>query len=134
VELQLNKENENSTSTNFLDLHISIENGVFRTSLYDKRDDFGFRITRLPYRDSNIPCKMFYSSIAAESLRICRASSTSNKAKASIQTLVDRMVTQGADRVHMKNSIKKIFNRHQVNLKYGIQANGFVNQIFYQFC
>ena len=130
VELQLNKENENSTSTNFLDLHISIENGVFRTSLYDKRDDFGFRITRLPYRESNIPYKMFYSSIAAESLRICRASSTSNSAKTSIRTLVDRMVTQGADRNNMKNSIKKIFNRHQINLKYGIQGNGFIKQIF----
>ena len=129
-ELQLNKENDNSSNTNFLDLHISIENGVFTTRLYDKRDHFGFRVARLPYRDSNIPCKMFYSSIAAESLRICRATSTISYAKTSIQALVDRMVKQGADRTKMKYSIKKMFNRHQINHKYGLQGKGFVNQIF----
>ena len=64
-ELQLNKENVDNYNTTFLDLHISIVDGVFTTKLFDKRDHFGFNITRLPYRDSNIPNRMFYSSIAA---------------------------------------------------------------------
>ena len=53
-ELQLNKENVDNTETNFLDLHIKIDNKIFTTMLYDKRDHFGFNITKLPYRNSNI--------------------------------------------------------------------------------
>ena len=80
VELQLNRENEDYMSTDFLDLHIEIVDGVFTTKLFDKRDDFGFDITRLPFKSSYIPSKMFYSSIAAECLRICRATSLTGHA------------------------------------------------------
>ena len=119
-ELQLNKENTDPRSTNFLDLRIQIVNGIFVTHLYDKRDHFGFSITRLPYRESNIPCKMFYSTIAAESLRICRATSTSDSASSSIQGLVSRMTKQGASMLRMKSSIRKMVNRHHINQKFGI--------------
>ena len=129
-ELQLNKENEVNTETNFLDLHINIEDRVFTTKLYDKRDNFGFDITRLPYRNSNIPCRMFYSSIAAECLRICRATSSDHQAIASIKSLLARMDSQGADRLKMKNFITKAFNRHHINQKFGIADNSFVNRIF----
>ena len=129
-ELQLNKENADSSSTNFLDLHIQIINQIFTTELFDKRDHFGFNITRLPYRDSNIPHRMFYSSIAAETLRICRASSTSTSASSSIQALVTRMEKQGADVMKMKNSIRKMVSRHHIHNKYGIRGNEFINLVF----
>jgi hypothetical protein len=129
-ELQLNKENEDYSSTDFLDLHIEIDNGVFTTRLFDKRDHFGFNITRLPYKDSNIPGKMFYSSIAAECLRICRATSLGAHAKTSIKTVLARMIKQGAVMSRMKNSISKMFNRHQINQKFGVHDNSFVNKLF----
>ena len=129
-ELQLNKENTDSSSTNFLDLHIEIVDRTFTTQLFDKRDYFGFCITRLPYRDSNIPYRMFYSSITAETLRICRASSTSNSASSSIRALVTRMEKQVADKLVMKSNIWRMVNRHKVHDKYGIQCSEFVNQIF----
>ena len=128
-ELQLNRENADYNSTNFLDLHIEIDNGIFTTKLFDKRDHFGFDITRLPFRDSNIPSKMFYSSIAAECLRICRATSKIIHATSSIQSLVERMSNQGADMSKMKGSIRKMFNRHQINEKFGIYDNSFTNQL-----
>ena len=128
--LKLNKEYVNPRSTNVLDLHIVINNGILSTSLFVKRDHFGFKIIRLPYRDSLIPFKMFYSSIAAESLCICRASSTSDSATSSIQALVSRMVKQGADMIKMKDSIMKMFNRHRIPQKYGMQNNELLNRIF----
>ena len=129
-ELQLNKENENDDSTNFLDLHIRIEDGVFTTRLFDKRDHFGFNITRLPFKDSNIPYNMFYSSIAAECLRICRATSSKIHATASIKKVVTRMIKQGADPSKMEFSISKMFNRHDINQKFGVNDNSFVGQLF----
>ena len=130
IELQLNKENTNNSSTNFLDLNIEIENGVFTTKLFDKRDHFGFHITRLPYKDSNIPYKMFYSSITAECLRVCRATTSSTQAVSSLNTLLDHMIKQGADKSRMKVCLNKTFNRHQVNHKFGIQDNSLINMLF----
>ena len=130
VELQLNKENDGYSSSTFLDLDIDIEDGVFTTKLYDKRDNFGFNITKLPYRDSNIPFKMFYSSIAAECLRVCRATSSSNHAISSIHAIISRMDKQGALLPNMKNSITKILNRHHIGHKFNMQDNRFVSQVF----
>jgi hypothetical protein len=129
-ELQLNKENEGYTSSTFLDLNIKIENGVFYTKLFDKRNDFGFHITRLPFRDSNIPCRMFYSSIAAECLRICRATSTAEDAATSIRSIITRMINQGAKAGMVKNCISKTLRRHNVHAELGYGDNNFVNQLF----
>lgn len=128
-ELELNKENENNHCTHFLDLNIGIENGVFITKLFDKRDSFGFNITRLPYRDSNIPCRMFYSSITAECLRICRATTTHDDAITSIKGFLTRMMKQGAELPKIKNSIRKMVNKHQIAHKYNVNTNTFINQI-----
>ena len=43
-ELQLNKANASDTEAAFLDLHLSISNGIVSTKIYDKRDDFDFEI------------------------------------------------------------------------------------------
>ena len=129
-ELQLNKENEGYSCTDFLDMHIEIQDKVFTTRLYDKRDHFGFDITRLPYRDSNIPAKMFYSSIAAECLRICQATTLDTYAKSSINSVVKRMVNQGAIMGRMRATIIKSLNRHNVSKKFGYNDNSFVNKLF----
>ena len=62
TELELKKENNNSCAS-FLELYIYIENGEFHTRLFDKRDNFGFDIVRMPFYCSNFPSKMFYGSI-----------------------------------------------------------------------
>ena len=74
-ELELKKENNSNCCASFLDIYIYIENGKFHTKLFDKRDKFGLDIVRMPFYCSNIPSKMFYGSIAAEFLRISRATS-----------------------------------------------------------
>ena len=39
-ELQLNKANSSDTKAPFLDLNLSITNGIVSSIIYDKRDDF----------------------------------------------------------------------------------------------
>ena len=73
---------------------------------------------------------MFYSSIAAECLRICRATSLATDAITSMKTVVARMVKQGAVVSRMKNSIIKMFNRHQINQKFGVNDNSIVPKLF----
>ena len=63
------KKNANDNVATFLNLNIRIEEGQFSTKLYDKRDEFNFSIVRLLYKYSNIPSKIFYSIIFAESFK-----------------------------------------------------------------
>ena len=42
TELQLNKANSADTEAPFLDLDLSVTNGIVTSKSYDKRDDFNF--------------------------------------------------------------------------------------------
>ena len=48
-ELQLNTANVSDTEASFLDLHLSISDGFFKTQIYDKRDDFDFDIVNFHF-------------------------------------------------------------------------------------
>ena len=47
-ELQLNKANTSDLETSFLDLNINVMGSNIHTSVYDKRDDFGFPTVNSP--------------------------------------------------------------------------------------
>ena len=49
TELQLNKANSSDTEAPFLDLNLSIINGIVSSKIYDKRDDFNFEIVNIPF-------------------------------------------------------------------------------------
>ena len=53
-EFQLNKANTSGTEAAFLDLHLSISNGIISTKIYNKRDDFDFEIVNFPYLDGDV--------------------------------------------------------------------------------
>ena len=48
-ELQPYKANISDTEAAFLDLHLSISNDIVSTKIYDKRDDFDFKIVNFPF-------------------------------------------------------------------------------------
>ena len=113
-EMQLKKENLVNNSATFLDIDIGINERVITTSLYDKRDDFGFEIVRMPYASSNIPSKMFYATICAETLRIARVTSSLQTFLHSIQEVLKRMLRQGANLGRLQANFNKMVNRHQL--------------------
>ena len=54
-ELQLNRADTSDTEAAFLDLLLSISNGIVSTKIYDKRDDFDFEIVNFPFLDGDVP-------------------------------------------------------------------------------
>ena len=60
TELQLNKANSSDTEAPFLDLNLSITNGIASSKIYDKRDDFNFEIVNFPFLDGDVPRNTFY--------------------------------------------------------------------------
>ena len=51
IELQLNKANSSDTEALFLDLNLSISNGIVSSKIYDKRDGFNFEKVNVPFLD-----------------------------------------------------------------------------------
>ena len=54
TELQLNKANSSDTEAPFLDLNLSITNGIVSSKIYDKWDDFNFEIVNSPFLDGDV--------------------------------------------------------------------------------
>ena len=46
--------NSSDTEAPFLDLNLSITNGIVSSKMYDKRDDFNFEIVNFPFLDQLI--------------------------------------------------------------------------------
>ena len=114
VELELGRENVDSSEASFLDLQIKIEQGKFLVGLFDKRDNFPFKIVRMPFKSSNLPSNMFYSAIGAEILRIAKACNNVDAFLSSVKPLLCRMLKQGANNRRLSNVVRKFYNRHQV--------------------
>ena len=55
TELQLNKAISSDTKTPFLDLNLSITNGIVSSKMYNKQDDFNFGIVNFPFLDGDVP-------------------------------------------------------------------------------
>ena len=130
-ELILNKENPDSNiSANFLDLDITIQGNKFEYKLFDKRNAFPFNIVRFPFSSSNMPSKMFFSTISAEILRICRASSQYNTFILACNPFMKRMKFQGATKNRTRHSINKMLSKHQnVFSKFGFQKEQIINAL-----
>ena len=72
TELQLNKANSSDTENPFLDLNLSITNGIVSSKIYDKRDDFNFEIVNFPFLDGYVPCSPSYGIYISQLIRFAR--------------------------------------------------------------
>ena len=72
TELQLNKANSSGTEVPFLDLKLSITNGIVSSKIYDKRDDFNFEQINFPFLDGNVPHSPSYGVYISQLIRFAR--------------------------------------------------------------
>ena len=108
----LKQENDTDQSASFLDLEINIDDKSFTSKLYDKRDSFNFSIVRFPHKCSNMPSKMFYSTIGAEILRIARATSKYAWFCRSVSCFIERMKKQGTNVAGLRRTLLRLMQRH----------------------
>ena len=110
-QLELKLEHSGLHAT-FLDLDITIEDGIFVYKLFDKRDKFPFHIVRMPNASSNIPTIIFYGSIFSEFLRIARCSLLFKDFLPRATELFTRMIAQGGVAKIILTQIKKAISRY----------------------
>ncbi len=110
-ELELKIEHSGSHAS-FLNLDISIKDGIFIYKLFDKRDAFPFSIVRMPHKDSNMPESIFYSSFVGELLRIARSTLLFEDLKVKAKVFIERMRSQGAENAKLDCSLRRVIVRH----------------------
>ena len=72
AELRLNKANTSDKETSFLDLDIKVIGSEIHTSVYDKRDDFGFPIVNFPWLSGDVPRLPSYGIYISQLARFAR--------------------------------------------------------------
>ena len=114
----------------FLDLNIIVKHTKFETDVYDKRDAFPFFIVRMPYRDSNIPARMFYEAVTSEILRIVRTKSSKEMFQKLITILLTKMYRQGCENIQLKIRMDRLFaKRFEIFTTFRSNAKSFI-QLF----
>ena len=130
-ELELKVEHSGSHAS-FLNLDISIKDGIFIYKLFDKRDAFPFSIVRMPHKDSNMPESIFYSSFVGELLRIARSTLLFVDLKSKTDIFIQRMRSQGANLKKLDFSLRRIINRHFAEFsRFQLSLDLLVRQLLY---
>ena len=75
TELQFNKAYSSDMEAPFLDLNLSITNGIASSKIYDKRDDFDFEIVNFPFLDGDVPRSTSYGVYISRLIRFARVCS-----------------------------------------------------------
>ena len=84
----------------------------------------------MPFQQSNIPHAMYYSTINAEILRICKATSEFVLFCGTCESLLKRMKNQRANYNRLKSSLMKLLNKHWTSFsKYGKNTAEIISSI-----
>ena len=107
-ELVLKHENaKNDKQASYLDLNINVINHELVTSIYDKRDDFPFKIVNFPDLSGNIPENGSYGVFIAQALRYARACTQYQDFIQRSQRLIKQLVQHNFSQKNMIEKMKK---------------------------
>ena len=136
-ELQLNKTNISDKTASFLDLHLSINNGIIQTKIYDKRDDFNFNIVNFPHLDGDVPQATSYGVYISQLIRFARACSLVEDFNERNLYITSKLLQQGYRYYKLRKCFSKFFYRNpELVSKYGsnlktLLREGLSKPVFY---
>ena len=111
-ELVLKKTTGCNDVVSYLDLAMKINNSQFCTTVYDKRDDFNFKIVNFPYMDSNIPAGPAYGVYISQLVRIGRICDKYEEFTKRNLLITTRLMRQGFRYTRLVFSFKKFFVKY----------------------
>ena len=126
----------------FLHLHLLVlklpflylefdDSGQLSTKIYDKRDDFNFKIINCPNMCSNIPASTAYGVYISQLIRYARASSNYSDFLKRHLHLRNRLLDQGYKKIRFILSFKKFIFRYQDLVEiYSVSAETIINDAF----
>ena len=112
-ELEIRKENDNSNKATFLEFNIEKQMSKFKLSVYDKRDDFPFKIVQYPSIGSNVPSEQIYNIFASQVIRYIRVCNNKTSLVERTQLLASTLREKGANNKLLKQKLRKTLVRHK---------------------
>ena len=131
TELQLNKANYSDTESPFLDLNLSITNGIVSFKIYDKRDNFNFEIVNFPFLDGDVPRSPSYGVYISQLIRFARVCSNVDDFSNRNLFLTAKLLKQGYRYHKIRKAFSKFYYRHsELIVKYNIRLKLFCNRAY----
>ena len=112
TELQLNKANSSDTEAPFLDLNLSVTNGIVSSKIHDKQDDFNFEIVNFPFFDGDVPCSPSYGVYISQLIRFARVFSNVEDFNNRNLFLTAKLLKQGYRYHKIRKAFSKFNHRH----------------------
>ena len=112
TELQLNKANSSDTEAPFLDLNLSITNGIASTKIYDKRDNFNFEIVNFPFLDGDVHHSASYGVYISLLIRFARVCSNVDDFNNRNLFFTAKLLKQGYRYHKIRKAFSKFYQRH----------------------
>ena len=131
-ELEVKETTDTVSSASFLDLYLEFDDsGQLSTKIYDKRDDFNFKIINFPNMCSNIPASPAYGVYISQLIRYARASSNYSDFLKRHLHLRNRLLDQGYKKIRLIRSLKKFIFRYQYLVEiYSVSAEKIISDAF----
>ena len=112
AELQLNKENTSDKETFFLNLNIKVIGSDIHTSVYDKRDDFGFPIVNSPWLSGDVPRLPSYGIYISQLVRFARCCTSVLDFHSKNLQITSKLLTQGYRYHKLRKTFGKFFRSY----------------------
>ena len=144
TELQLNKANSSDTEAPFLDLNLSITNGIVSSKIYNKWDDFNFEIVSFSFCDGDVSRSPSYGVYISQLIRFARVCSNVNDFNNRNLFLTAKLLKQGYRYYKIRKAFSKLYHRHsklivknniglKTRLQQGISEPIFYGDLVYKF-
>ena len=111
-EQMVNKANSSDTEAPFLDLNLSITNGIVSSKIYDNRDDFNFEIVNFPFLDGDVPRSPSYGVYISQLIRFARVCSNVDDFNNRNLFLTAKLLKQGYRYHKIRKAFSKFYHRH----------------------
>ena len=121
--LELNKENVGDLQANVLDLDINIlDNNKFSCKLFDKRDNFNFKIVQFQPIHNNQASAISYGVFNSQIIRFSRICSDIKHFKERVLNMFNELCSLGYKDKRLIYNYNKIVRKHDLCWKYGIEC------------
>ena len=111
-ELVLNRTTESDVHVAYLDINISIKHNYFTTNVFDKRDNFNFKIVNFPFLNSNIPNNPAYGVYMSQLVRIGRICCDYSSFVQRHYMITSKLVNQGFWYCQLCRIFKRFYKRY----------------------
>ena len=129
TELQSNKANSSDPEAPFLDLNLSITNGIVSSKIYDKQDDFNFETVNFQFLDGDVPRSLSYGVYIYQLIRFARVCSNVDVFNNRNLFLTAKLLKQGYIYHKIRKAFAKFYHRHsEIIVKYNIRLKTLLQQ------